>query len=142
MNLEPIAARLRQEEGLRLTPYKDTEGVWTIGYGTNITTISREEAEMLLQHRLGLAADAVLGALPWAAALDEVRLGILIDMTYNMGVAGLMQFNNTLLKIRTGDWEGAAKGMLASLWAEQVGQRAVRLAEMMETGKSPTENIA
>ena len=31
--------------------------------------------------------------------------------------------------------EGAARGMLASLWAKQVKGRAVRLAEQMRTGR-------
>jgi lysozyme len=51
-----------------------------------------------------------------------------------MGLAGLLQFTNTLAAVREGRYEDAASGMLTSLWARQVGPRATRLAEMMRTG--------
>ncbi len=138
MNLSPVAARLRTEEGYSSTPYKDSKGIWTIGYGTNISTISRDEAEWLLQHRLSLAADAVLASMPWAEALDDVRLGVLVDMAYNMGIVVLLQFRNTLAAVQRGDWQAAHDGMLASQWHKDVGIRAERLADMMLKGTSET----
>ena len=34
---------IRLEEGWNPKPYKCTEGVWTIGFGTNIIRITKEE---------------------------------------------------------------------------------------------------
>lgn len=134
MNLAPIAERLKIEEGYSATPYRDSKGIWTIGYGTNITTISRDEAEWLLQHRLSLAADAVLTALPWAETLDDARLSVVVNMAYNMGIVVLLQFHNTLAAIQRGDWQAAHDGMLASDWHKDVGVRAERLADIMLKG--------
>jgi lysozyme len=59
---------------------------------------------------------------------------VLLDMSFNLGIVGLLRFKNTLATIRRGDYSKAAAMMLDSLWARQVGKRAVRLAEMMRTG--------
>lgn len=37
--------------------------------------------------------------------------------------------------VRTGQYEKATAGMLASKWAKQVKGRAIRLAEQMRTGR-------
>jgi lysozyme len=129
-----LIEELRKDEGLRLTPYRDSEGVLTIGYGTNIENISIEEAEFLLQHRVALAAKDLMIFLPWASQLDPARYNVLHNMVYNMGISRLMQFHNTLAAVQVGNWQAAKDGMLASLWAKQVGPRAVRLAETMLTG--------
>jgi lysozyme len=49
-------------------------------------------------------------------------------------MAGLLGFKNTLKFIETGEYKKAADNMLLSKWAKQVGQRANRLAKMMEQG--------
>lgn len=131
---------LQRHEGLRLVPYRDTTGHLTIGYGLNLDAgISKAEAEWLLRTRVMAATEAVARSLPWWARLDEVRRSVLVDMAYNLGIAGLLKFRRTLAAIERGDYDAAARGMLASLWARQVGQRAVRLATMMRTGEWPAE---
>jgi lysozyme len=72
--------------------------------------------------------------LPWWSTLDDVRARVLVNMAFNMGAVGLAQFHQTLAAVRAGAYEAAASGMLHSLWARQVGPRALRLAEMMRTG--------
>ena len=67
--------------------------------------------------------------------LDEVRKSVLLNMCFNLGIGGLLGFNNTLSFIVAGDWERAANGMLASKWAKQVGMRAIELSEMMRKGQ-------
>jgi lysozyme len=60
---------------------------------------------------------------------------VLVNMGFNMGVTGLLQFHNTLHYIENHQWEQAAEGMLNSAWARQVHARATRLAEQMLTGE-------
>jgi lysozyme len=144
MNIERLKVELERDEGLRLKPYLDTVGKTTIGVGRNLTDvgISDSEAYYLLDADIARAGADLDRALPWWVTLGEVRQRVLINMTFNMGIGGLLQFNNTLTRIKAGDWDGAAKGMMASLWARQVGPRATRLAEMMRTGAEPTEGVA
>jgi lysozyme len=127
--------QIKRDEGLRLTPYKDSVGVLTIGYGTNLDEgIDRGEAEYLLANRLNNKKLELLRALPWVADLDEPRQAVLFNMAYNLGVPGLLKFKNTLAMVRTAQYAQAAANMLQSKWASQVGDRAVRLSKQMETG--------
>jgi len=56
-------------------------------------------------------------------------------MAFNLGIAGLLKFENTLALIRSGSYAQAAAEMVKSKWAKQVGKRADRLANMMKTGE-------
>lgn len=130
-----LVEQLKRDEGLRLQPYVDTVGKVTIGYGTNLSDgIDKGEAEYLLLNRLNAKKLELLQALPWVADLDEARQGVLFNMAYNMGVPGLLKFKNALALIKAGSYGLAATAMLDSLWAKQVGNRAIRLAQQMMDG--------
>lgn len=131
---EHLLADLRESEGLRLEPYRCPAGKLTIGYGTNIETISREEAEWLLQHRVRQAINEVCERWPWVERLTANRRRALFDMAYNMGVPTLAQFRNMLRALEAGDYDVAAAEALDSRWARQVGARAQRIAMLIEEG--------
>lgn len=138
---DAMVRQLRLHEGERLKPYRCTAGKLTIGVGRNLDDrgITAEESAMLLSNDITREERALINALPWVAQLDEVRQRVLLDMAFNMGLGGLLQFKNTLATIKAGDYERAASMMLDSRWATQVGQRAERLSRMMATGKTPRE---
>ena len=136
-----MTRQLRLHEGERLTPYRCTAGKLTIGVGRNLEDrgITREESAYLLANDIAAEERELLRALPWVAQLDEVRQRVLLDMSFNLGIVGLLNFKNTLATIRAGNYGKAAAMMLDSRWARQVGQRAQRLSQMMATGKDPQE---
>lgn len=140
MNTDELAAQLVTDEGMRLKPYKDTVGKLTIGVGRNLDDvgISKSEAMMLLGADIDRACADLDRALPWWRFMSDRRQQALANMCFNMGIGdskkGLLSFRNTLAKMQVGDYEGAARGMLDSHWAEQVGDRAKRLAQMMREG--------
>jgi lysozyme len=136
-----LIRQIRLHEGERLKPYRCSAGKLTIGVGRNLDDrgITREESAMLLDNDIRLLEIELFRALPWASALDDVRQRVLLDMAFNLGLPGLLQFKRTLEAIRTGQYQQAATMMLDSLWARQVGQRAERLARMMATGATPRE---
>lgn len=68
---------------------------------------------------------------------EEVRANALLDMAYNMGVAGLLTFRNTLRLVEAGDYVKAAANMRQSKWYRQVGRRSRAVCAMMETGRYP-----
>ena len=140
MNIDLLKAELERDEGLRLKPYLDTVGKTTIGVGRNLTDvgISQSEAYYLLQSDIARTGADLDHWIPWWFSLDEVRQRVLMNMAYNMGIAGLLTFTNTLQMIHDGRYQDAADAMLKSLWAHQVGPRAQRLSEMMRTGQEPT----
>ena len=136
-----IIRQLRLHEGERLKPYRCTAGKLTIGIGRNLEDrgISPAESAFLLGNDIDDHWRELVRALPWVESLDEVRQRVLLDMAFNLGVVGLLNFKNTLGTIQAGDYQKGAAMMLDSRWAKQVGQRADRLAVMMATGKEPRE---
>ena len=93
-----------------------------------------EESEFIFRNRLKLLDAELSDRLPWISKLDPARKGVLINMAFQMGVAGLLGFKNTLAMVESGRYRDAAKGMLQSKWATQTPARANRLSRQMETG--------
>ena len=136
--LNRIKEQLIRHEGLRLKPYRCTAGKLTVGVGRNLDDcgISQTEAYLLLKNDIQNCEKQLLDEIPEIYnALDEVRKSVLLNMCFNLGIGGLLGFNNTLAFIAAGDWERAANGMLASKWAKQVGRRAIELSELMRKGR-------
>lgn len=130
--------QIKRQEGFRSHPYTDTEGKLTIGYGFNIAPdgpgLSEDECDAVLAIKLTKTARALALVWPHLERMDQPRASVLVNMTYNMGVAGLMGFHRMLAMIEAGNYEGAAAAGLESKWATQVGQRAVDLMEQLKTG--------
>ncbi len=137
-NIELLKKMLKLDEGIRLKPYLDTAEPpkLTIGIGRNLDDvgISEQEALILLESditHLLVNQDIqkiILGH-------DQTRQSVILNMAFNMGVRGLLKFNNMLSAFESRDYVTAALEMLDSKWAEQVGDRAIRLAYMMKDGK-------
>lgn len=127
------------EEGYSEKPYRCPAGKLTIGYGFNLEDagLSREESLLILRYRLDRIAAALEQKWPWFRDLSYPRKAALIGMAYQMGLAGLYGFKNTLAYVEAGQYEAAAAGMLASKWARQTPPRARRAAYMMRYGKFP-----
>lgn len=126
---------IRQHEGWRDTAYQDTVGVWTIGYGTNLQELTIDKALGNKWLEAGVEeAQTAAARFPEFQMLTPIRQDVLVEMVYNMGPSRVAGFKKLLLAIRQGDWELAAMEMLDSKWANQVGQRAQRLAKQMESG--------
>ena len=130
---------LMREEGWSPHVYKDHLGYYTIGYGHLVDErkggkISKEIGLIILLIDIEDKKRELDLKIPWWSSLDETRREILIAMAFQLGVAGLLQFKNTLKAIRAKDFTKAANGMRASLWARQTPGRAERMAQAMETG--------
>lgn len=129
--------QIKRHEGLRLKPYRCTSGKLTIGYGRNLedSGISLSEANgMLIEDVCSVSID-LRARISWFERLNEARQGVLINMAFNLGAAGLLKFKKMLSSAELGDFESAADEMLDSRWAKQVGKRANELARQMRTGK-------
>lgn len=138
-DLEVLLGELKRDEGVVLHAYKDHLGYLTIGVGRLIDErrgggISLEEAEMLLANDVARIEAELDRRMPWWRQASPRRQRALLNMAFQLGVAGLMKFRNTLARAKAGNWEGAAAGALNSLWARQTPARAQRVAEMLREG--------
>ena len=134
-----LTKQLRRDEGEVLSAYTDHLGYLTIGVGRLIDKrkgggITAEESAYLLSNDIDKRQAELLRRAPWMAQLDPVRLGVMLNMAFQMGVDGLLGFKNTLAMVKAGDYAGAAAGMLHSKWATQTPARARRLSAQMRSG--------
>lgn len=113
-------ALTEQFEGLRLTAYQDSVGVWTIGYGHTGPdvqpglTITQEQASALLLQDVAGAVAAVnrLVTVP----LTQNQFDALVDFTFNVGQGNLA--SSTLLReLNAGNTAGAAAQFLVWVYA-------------------------
>jgi len=134
-----LIEELKRDEGVIPHAYQDSLGYWTIGVGRLIDKrkggkLTTEEIEYLLMNDIDEKVADLDKHIPWWRGLSPVRQRVMINMCFNLGIGGLLKFKNTLAMIKSGNYEGAARGMLNSLWAKQVGKRANRLSDMMRNG--------
>ena len=133
-----LIAQIKQDEGLRLTAYRDTLGNLSIGYGHTPAfegqAITEDEANALLMQDLNEAQTQMIAALMWVSSLDIVRYCTLWNMCFNLGIGHLLEFEHMLKACRDGNYAEAADQMANSLWAKQVKTRAIQLEGQMRTG--------
>lgn len=133
----PIEEQLTLHEGRRKRIYRDSVGKVTGGVGRNLTDVgfSDDEIDLMFRNDIARAVANLDRYHPWWVRLDPIRRKVLIDMMFNLGPGKFDDFTRTLGEISQGRYVAAAKRMLESKWASQVGARARRLAKMMRTGQ-------
>ena len=111
---------LKQFEGCILVPYKDSAGLYTIGYGHLIADgktlpdsakykITQKQADLLLKYDVVPREKAVerLCTVP----LSQNEFDALVSFVFNLG-AGCFQRSTLRQKLNRGDKAGAAKVLL------------------------------
>lgn len=138
MDTAELIKELERDEAIRTRMYFDTEGFVTIGLGRNLSQrgITREEAYYLCNHDIDGVVVDLDQYLPWWRKLDEVRQRVLANMCYNLGIQRLLHFPRFLSAVQDRRFAEAAAEMKASKWDKQVGTRAARLEQMMQSGVS------
>lgn len=139
-----LIEELRRDEGVEYNPYFDTVGIKTVGVGHNLKVkpihpgwtypLDDEQVNELLAEDLKSVFTSLDKSLPWWRDLSYPRQRVLANMAFNLGITGLLGFNNTLAHMKAERFQSAAEGMLSSKWAKQVGDRSKRLAAMMVMG--------
>ncbi len=137
MDRDRLIKTLRRDEGVRLTPYKDTQGITTIGVGRNLEAvgISDQEADLLLSNDIDRAigdARQVFGDDGFEAFTD-VQREVIVNLIFNLGVGTFKKFHKAIAALKAGDMSTAADEILDSRAARQTGERYHRLARALIT---------
>lgn len=132
-----LLEQLKRHEGFRGSPYRDSVGKLTIGYGHNLddVPISRDIAEAMLLEDLAREEGRLKALVPEFDQIQGARRAALLNMAFNLGAHGLYKFRRMWASIRAGAWNRAADEALDSKWATQVGARATEIAEQLRTGR-------
>lgn len=130
-----LKTTLKAAEGFRGRPYRDSRGIWTIGYGHNLEASPLCEAALAVQLDcdIEVAQMALFRRLPWAASQPSAIQDTLTELAFNMGIDSLVGFHATLAAIQAADYKAAAAHLLDSAYAKQVPHRANRLAEVLRS---------
>ena len=135
--MNQLIDQLIRHESMELKPYRCTSNKLTIGIGRNLEDvgISEEEAKSLLMNDLKRVDAQLEKMMPWSQELDTVRYEGLMNFVFNVGIGTALKFVNAMAAIKENDFDTGAAELLNSRWAEQVGQRAIEVAEQIRTGE-------
>jgi lysozyme len=139
-----LADQLAKHEGVKRFAYKCPAGKWTIGVGRNIDEdgglgLSDGEIYTLLNNDIQRTDEELSNAFRFYEDLDRVRKDAMINICFNLGLTRLRGFRLALKLMETKDYSEASVEFLDSLWASQVGQRALDIAHMIQYGEYPDE---
>jgi lysozyme len=135
--IEQLKQDLIFEEGFISNAYQDHLGFWTIGVGRLIDKkkgggITYEEAMFLLENDIKQKSKDLFKALPWLKNKPENIQRALLNMAFQMGVNGVLNFKTTLGFIKKGEYEAAAYSAMQSKWASQTPARAKRVTDLIK----------
>jgi GH24 family phage-related lysozyme (muramidase) len=113
---------LKSDEALRLKAYRDTEKVWTIGWGHTAgvyegMTITKEQAEKLLLADWRVAENDSLSLLFNYTSLGECpRRDAIVMLSFILGYTRFSRFTTTLNYLRLGRWNQACDSLSRTKW--------------------------
>jgi lysozyme len=117
---------IKQYEGFRAKPYKDSAGIPTIGYGTILypdgkavtmkdPAVTEQQAEGFLSFQMSQKSAAIAPCLRRKATLHQAAA--MLSLTYNIGT-GAFKGSTVLRKFNAGDIPGSADAFL--MWDKAV----------------------
>ncbi len=118
--------------------YTDKTGHPTIGYGYNLSVYSYEgkritKAYGLLTDILKENYKAIL-SYGWYKNLDAMRRMVILDLSYNLGLNGLLKFKQFIKAIEDKNYALAVERLQKSPYFNQVKKRASRNMEILKFG--------
>ena len=157
MDRDRLVNDIKQAEGFKDRPYKDTEGYWTGGYGHFLTPqddghwnaflavptnrFDQSTVDNWLVSDLANAMNQGRTLMEWNSLDCDARQNAVIELVFNMGLETWRQFVQTRLAILHKEWQMAYNGLLDSKWAKEVQPhgfdqpgRATRIATYLLRG--------
>lgn len=148
-------------EGRRSRAYCDTLGLPTIGVGFNLRrsdaprriealglnfsqvaagtqSLTDDQIDGLFDDDFDTALAGAMDLVPCFEILSPGRQDVLVDMAFNVGIAGLSRFSRFLSALNASDWETAEAEIVNSLYFRQVGDRGKRNAAAVGRGYHDT----
>jgi len=154
MDLVTASAWIEHWEGRRNQTYLDSMGHPTVGVGFNLDAngaqaaiaalgldynqvragtqlLSDAQIDALLQQGINQAVSAAHTPIPGFDNVPGDRQIVIVDMIFNLGLAGFSKFVQAIKAINAQDWQTASQQMQQSAWFNQVGRRAKADVNMM-----------
>lgn len=121
---------LKSFEDCKLTAYKDSAGVWTIGYGHTAGVqsgmkITQEEADRFFAEDVKNIAEKYVNALPAHIYLTQNQFDALCFLVFNTGPSSIAAGTTIRNALAVGNYAKAAEGFL--LWVKVRDQKTGKL---------------
>lgn len=155
MKRSVLKAQLVKHEGLRLKPYRCTEGKLTIGVGRNFQDrpfsaderkalrldegrdladgITEAEAMLLLDNDINEAFRVCNLCVPAFSCFSDACQHGLLDLAFNLGQTKFTKFKKMLAALERRDQAAAAREARDSEWFHQVGDRGPAVVALIGT---------
>jgi lysozyme len=138
-------AMIARHEGIRLTPYKDSLGLWTVGVGHLIgdgkslpdswnRQFSKEEVMALFDKDYEHHKAAAESNTPQFDSMSGSMKSAFVDLAFNMGPSWMSKWPTLRKQLNAKDAAGAADNLANSKWAGQVGNRAPTIVGLVNSG--------
>nr|WP_240652512.1 glycoside hydrolase family protein [Helicobacter pylori] len=127
-------------EGFSPSIYTDKTEHPTIGYGYNLSVYSYEGKRITKPQAYGLLTDILkknykaLLSYGWYKNLDAMRRMVILDLSYNLGLNGLLKFKQFIKAIEDKNYALAVERLQKSPYFNQVKKRASRNMEILKLG--------
>ena len=133
--MKDLLKRIKHHEGYRKSVYQCTEGYDTIGYGFAIKDLQLDEdvAEEILIRKVEKLIKRGRKRFDWLDSVPHAVQGVLVEMSYQMGLSGVCKFKKALHAMKMLQWKLAADELLDSRWAKQTPNRAKELSDIIRS---------
>ena len=162
MDVATATAWIAHWEGRRNQTYIDSMGHPTVGVGFNLDangaqaaiealglnydqvragtqTLTDDQIDTLLQQSVERAANDAPKAVSTFNNVPSDKQIVIVDMIFNLGLAGFSKFAQTIKAINAQDWLTASQQMQQSVWFRQVGNRARADVDLMAGRITPAD---
>ena len=137
---------LLEQEDMKSTPYKDTEGYWTVGVGHRITdedtikrlnngesiTYSDDQLMNWFKKDVNTATEGAKKNFDGFNSYSPKLQDALISMNYQLGTEGTRKFTDFRTALAKGDYETAKAELDDSDWATQTPSRVKYLKSVID----------
>ena len=130
-----LQKELEEDEGRVPYVYKDTKGLDTCGVGFLVHkgrgTIPEPVIDFWLNYLIEEREKQLDQYIPWWRKLSDKRQRAIINISWQLGVHGLLGFPKMLAALQDGNYGEAYRQALDSKWAKvDTPSRAKKIAEM------------
>ena len=133
--MKNLIKNIKESEGFVEHVYNDSLGIPTIGFGFAIKDLILDEdiAEQILLRKVKKLIDRIDKKFDWFNLTDDSVKEVVVEMCYQLGLAGFSKFKKTISYIEKKNYKEASKEMLDSKWAKQTPNRAKKLSKIVES---------
>ncbi len=133
--IDPLVKQHPEKHGIQPAELQVAQKILNklkLTFGFGFTFITREEALAVLQIRINKISQRLNSVLPFYSGLEQDVKDSLIEMAYQLGVDGVLNFKNMLKAIKERDWCTAYKEGLDSEWYKETPNRAIAVLKPLK----------